>query len=62
VALRQRLQCKPFKYFMDLFFKDKFIPTPDNIKHMGQIRAGTGQCVDKLGGQVRHAVARSGQP
>eukprot|EP00041_Stephanoeca_diplocostata_P033122 m.1084952 g.1084952 ORF g.1084952 m.1084952 type:complete len:634 (+) comp24277_c0_seq1:348-2249(+) len=51
LAMRKRMGCQPFKWYLDKFFKDKFIPTAEVSKHEGQFRNGANRCIDKLGHQ-----------
>ena len=51
LELRKKLDCKPFKYFLDKFFKDKFIPTAEVTAAEGQLKNGENQCIDKMGHQ-----------
>eukprot|EP00037_Helgoeca_nana_P030043 m.367099 g.367099 ORF g.367099 m.367099 type:complete len:262 (+) comp28100_c0_seq1:1368-2153(+) len=51
LALRKQLDCKPFKWYVDKFFGDKFVPVADATAYEGQIKNGLNQCVDKLGHQ-----------
>ena len=51
LKLRKTLDCKPFKWYMDKFFPEKFVPTSEMIKMEGQLMNGNGKCVDKYGHQ-----------
>eukprot|EP00049_Salpingoeca_infusionum_P026288 m.24821 g.24821 ORF g.24821 m.24821 type:complete len:607 (+) comp8642_c0_seq2:78-1898(+) len=49
LELRERLQCKPFKWYLDNVFPDMMVPTKENLFGMGQIKNDiSGQCFDTL--------------
>eukprot|EP00040_Diaphanoeca_grandis_P031373 m.187604 g.187604 ORF g.187604 m.187604 type:complete len:633 (+) comp32310_c7_seq1:315-2213(+) len=52
LQLRKELDCKPFKWYMDTFFPDKFVPTGKILLHEGQLKnVGQARCVDTYGHQ-----------
>eukprot|EP00052_Salpingoeca_macrocollata_P028827 m.283258 g.283258 ORF g.283258 m.283258 type:complete len:669 (+) comp22905_c6_seq1:104-2110(+) len=48
-ALRERLKCRSFKWYMENVLPDMFIPDKDHILHHGALRNTDGQCLDKMG-------------
>lgn len=49
VALRQRLKCKSFKWFLDNVYPEKFIPD-ENVQAYGMVRnPASNMCLDTLG-------------
>eukprot|EP00730_Choanoeca_flexa_P017328 TRINITY_DN8328_c0_g1_i4.p1 TRINITY_DN8328_c0_g1~~TRINITY_DN8328_c0_g1_i4.p1 ORF type:complete len:611 (+),score=129.55 TRINITY_DN8328_c0_g1_i4:56-1888(+) len=49
LALRQKLKCKPFQWYLDNVFPDMMVPTPANLHGRGRLgNAATGQCLDTL--------------
>lgn len=49
LALRKKLNCKPFKWYMDTLLPDMFIPDKEHIQVQGALKNPDGQCLDKMG-------------
>jgi len=49
LALRKKLQCKSFKWYMKTLLPDMFIPDKEHIKVQGALHNTDGQCLDKMG-------------
>eukprot|EP00056_Hartaetosiga_gracilis_P003482 m.64028 g.64028 ORF g.64028 m.64028 type:complete len:618 (+) comp11471_c0_seq1:36-1889(+) len=51
IALKKKLNCKPFKWFLDNVYPDKFVPIPENVIGYGPIRnPSTNHCLDSMSG------------
>lgn len=63
IALRKRLGCKPFKWFLDNVFPDMFVPLEPNVVGAGTMRnPHTGMCVQGAqSGTVRMRKCKQGQ-
>eukprot|EP00050_Salpingoeca_kvevrii_P007891 m.299323 g.299323 ORF g.299323 m.299323 type:complete len:720 (+) comp14102_c0_seq1:279-2438(+) len=50
VALRERLKCKSFKWYMENVLPDMFVPDSKHIIRQGSVRnPESGHCLDKMG-------------
>ncbi len=48
-ALRDKLQCKPFRWYMNSLLPRMFVPDAKHIKMQGAVENPDGQCLDKMG-------------
>ena len=48
-ALRERLKCHDFKWYLDNVYPDKFIPDENNVGWGQTKNPSTGFCLDMLG-------------
>lgn len=48
LALRKRLKCKPFKWFVENVYPELRVPSDDNLAAFGEVKQGR-NCMDTLG-------------